>query len=144
MAATTENPTSPTQPAGWVLYDGQCGLCRTWVPRWERTLKQAGFEVAPLQAEWVAQQTGFSADELVKDFRLLLADNTLITGAEAYRVIMRRIWWTRPLAWLAGIWPIRPLFDATYRLMAANRYRLSSACRLDSRKSPPATSSGSK
>ena len=43
---------------GWVLFDGSCGFCRTWVVYWAQTLRRRGFEIAPLQETWVRERLG--------------------------------------------------------------------------------------
>lgn len=127
------NPPSPSpQPLGWILYDESCGFCRRWGPFWERALLRRGFAIAPLQADWVRTQLRLSDAELLRDLRLLLADGTLVCGADAYRYAMRRIWWTWPV-YLFSITPgLRHVFNWAYRTFAANRFRISTACGLDS------------
>jgi predicted DCC family thiol-disulfide oxidoreductase YuxK len=121
-------PHSP--PRGWILYDGACGFCRTWVPKWEKTLARRGYALAPLQSPWVAERTKLSSDELLADLLLLRPDGSLAHGTEVYRDAMRRIWWAWPL-WLASVLPLgRQLFDWSYRSFADHRYRISRACRL--------------
>ena len=54
-----------------------------------------------------------------------------IGGADVYRHVMRRIWWAYPL-YLFSIAPLsRRAFDWGYRTFAANRYRISGACRFE-------------
>jgi predicted DCC family thiol-disulfide oxidoreductase YuxK len=114
----------------WVLYDDGCGICRKWVPFWRKTLVQNGFEIAPLQSKWVADRLHLSDEELMRDIRLLLKDGSEISGADAYRYVMRRIWWAYPF-YLLSISPIlRKIFDVTYRTFARNRYRISNTCKL--------------
>lgn len=114
---------------GWVLYDGDCGLCSRWVPLWERALAKRGFLIAPLQSDWVSERFNLSQGELASDFRLVLANGQWLAGMEAYRYIMKRIWWATPL-YLFSILPMfRALFDAGYRLFADNRYFVTRACR---------------
>ena len=118
-------PLGESEPKGWVLYDGGCGLCSRWVPLWERALAKRGFLIAPLQADWVAEKLHLSDKELATDFRLLLADGEQLAGAAAYRYLMRRIGWARPL-YLLSILPVfRTLFDLGYRLFADNRFWIS-------------------
>ena len=113
---------------GWVLYDGACGLCSRWVPYWERTLKKRGYSIAPLQSDWVGKELHLSHEDLASDFRLFLADGEQLAGAAAYRYLMRRIWWAKPL-YLLSILPLfRTLFDAGYRAFADNRYFISRTC----------------
>ena len=119
------------RPAGWILYDDSCGICRRWVPFWENTLRARGFEIAPLQADWVRQKLLLNEAELLQDLRLLLADGRLISGADTYRYAMKHIWWAYP-AYLLSIAPIgRKIFDSGYRSFARRRHRLSAACGLD-------------
>jgi predicted DCC family thiol-disulfide oxidoreductase YuxK len=117
-------------PAGWVLYDDSCGVCRRWVPFWEGALRRRGFNIAPLQADWARAKLQLSESELLHDLRLLLADGSQICGAEVYRYAMRRIWWAWPI-YLFSITPgLGRIFDWGYRTFAANRHRISSACGL--------------
>ncbi|HVO92505.1 MAG TPA: DCC1-like thiol-disulfide oxidoreductase family protein, partial [Terriglobales bacterium] len=58
------------------------------------------------------------------------ADGKKIAGADAYRYMMRRIWWAMPLYGLSILPGFRKLFDAGYRLFADNRHRISSSCGL--------------
>ena len=121
-----------TAPAGWILYDESCGFCRRWVPFWESTLQKRGFEIAPLQADWVREKLAMSDAELLQDLRLLLANGELVSGADTYRYAMRRIWWAYPI-YLFSVAPTgRKIFDWSYRRFAANRYKVSNACRLPS------------
>jgi predicted DCC family thiol-disulfide oxidoreductase YuxK len=115
---------------GWVLYDGDCGLCSRWVPFWESTLKKRGFRIAPLQADWVGKKFALSEQELTSDFRVLLANGERLAGAEVYRYLMRRIWWATPFYVLSVLPMFRMLFDAGYRAFADNRYWISRTCRL--------------
>jgi len=118
------------QLAGWVLYDDSCGFCRRWVPFWESTLRRRGFEIAPLQADWVKEKLRLVESELTQDLRLLLADGRHIQGADAYRYALKRIWWAYPV-YLLAVAPLgRIIFDWGYRRFSANRYRVSRVCNL--------------
>jgi predicted DCC family thiol-disulfide oxidoreductase YuxK len=102
--------------------------------RWALTLRRRGFEIAPLQTDWVRERLGASSeDELLSDFRLLLNDGRQMRGADAYRYVMRRIWWVYPI-YLVSVTPVlRRLFDWGYRTFADNRYHVSRSCRLPGR-----------
>ena len=122
------------QPRGWVLYDDACGFCRRWVPFWEGVLRRRGFNIAPLQADWVRGKLQLSEEDLVRDLRLLLSDDSQVCGADVYRYATRRIWWAWPV-YLFSITPgLRRVFDWGYRTFATNRYRVSSACRLNNQR----------
>jgi predicted DCC family thiol-disulfide oxidoreductase YuxK len=121
-------------PLGWVLFDGSCGFCRSWVTYWASTLRKHGFEIAALQEEWVRKRLGSPAEEdLLVDLRLLLDDGRQVHGAGAYRYVMKRIWWTYPIYLLSVVPGLRHLFDWGYRTFADNRYHFSSSCRLPTR-----------
>lgn len=122
--------TSPAAPSGRVLYDDSCGFCRRWVPYWEQTLQRRGFAIGPLQAPWVAEKLALPADEVVRDLRLLLPDGNWIVGANAYRYVMRRIWWAYPLYLLAITPVLRAVFDWSYRNFADHRHAFSRTCGL--------------
>jgi uncharacterized protein len=115
---------------GWVLYDEGCGVCARWVPFWAPTLKRLDLDIAPLHTPWVTERLGLAADALVRDLRLLLDDGRQFVGADAYRYVMARLWWARPLGLLAGAPGLRRAFDAAYRAFADNRLGISHACGL--------------
>lgn len=113
---------------GWILYDESCGFCRRWVPFWESALRRRGFAIAPLQADWVRARLPQADAELLRDLRLLLADGSVICGADVYRYATRRIWWAWPV-YLFSVTPgLRRVFDWGYRTFAVNRFRVSAAC----------------
>jgi predicted DCC family thiol-disulfide oxidoreductase YuxK len=118
------------KPLGWILYDDSCGICRRWIPFWESALRRRGFDIAPLQADWVRAKLQLTDSELLHDLRLLLADGSQIRGADVYRYVTKRIWWAWPV-YLFSITPgLRQVFDRAYRTFAVNRIRVSSACGL--------------
>lgn len=117
------------QPAnGWVLYDGACGVCSHWVPKWEGILSRLGLAVAPLQGAWVEERTGLSRDLLLTDLRLLHNDGRMTSGADVYRYVLRRIWWGYPLYIFSVIPGLRSVFDWAYRTFAQHRMRISASC----------------
>ena len=121
---------------GWVLYDGGCGVCARWVPFWAPTLKRLDLDIAPLQAPWVAERLGLAPETLLRDLRLVLDDGRQLVGADAYRFVMARLWWARPLGLLAGAPGLRDVFDAGYRAFADSRLGISHACGLNAPGTP--------
>jgi predicted DCC family thiol-disulfide oxidoreductase YuxK len=130
MPDTTVAAQTNPLPAGWVLYDGSCGFCARWVPFWGPSLRRRGYEIATLQTGWVRDRVPVDDAELMHDIRLLLADGSLVSGADVYRFFMRRIWWAWPLWLLASAPGLRVVFDQCYRRFADNRHRFSKACGL--------------
>ena len=130
MVAHEPTTVPQTDARGWVFYDGGCGFCNASLGRVERIIARRGFRPVPLQTPWVGERTGLSEAELMKEMRLLLPDGRILTGADAYLYVMRRIWWASPLALLLSIPGLRWLFARGYRWFANNRYPISRACGL--------------
>jgi predicted DCC family thiol-disulfide oxidoreductase YuxK len=120
---------------GWVLFDDACGVCRHWIQYFAGTLRRRGFEIAPLQSDWVNDKLKLSPDELFQDMRVMLVDGSSIAGADGYRYLMRRIWWAYPIYLVSLIPGLRQTFNWSYRKFADNRFRISRTCRLPS--APP-------
>jgi Uncharacterized protein conserved in bacteria len=117
---------------GVILYDGQCGFCSRWVRFWAGTLERRGFTIASLDEPWVADKIKMSREELLSDIRLLTADGQLISGANVYLFVTRKIWWAWPFYALFSLPGFNRLIHLGYRWFARNRHHISSACRLPS------------
>jgi predicted DCC family thiol-disulfide oxidoreductase YuxK len=122
---------------GTVLYDGACGFCSRWVGFWEPTLRRLGFHVAALQVPWVAERLGADPAQLLSDIRLLTPDGKLVSGANVYLYVARRIWWMTPFWALFSLPGLNRLLHVGYRWFARNRYCVSGACRLESQPRRP-------
>jgi predicted DCC family thiol-disulfide oxidoreductase YuxK len=120
-----------SESAGVVLYDSACGFCSRWVPYWAPTLKRARFDIAPLQDPRYSARIDLEVPDSW-DFTLLLPDGRRILGADAYRCVMRRIWWAYPLFLLSIVPGLRSAFDWGYTTFAQNRYCVSRAVGLES------------
>jgi predicted DCC family thiol-disulfide oxidoreductase YuxK len=117
-------------PTGWILYDSACAVCTRLVNFWTPTFHRLGLFVAPLQSPWVSQRIGLDQSELLRDIRLLESNGTLHSGPDAYRFVMRRLWWAYPLYLLSIVPGLHSLFDSAYRAFARHRSMLSSNCGL--------------
>ena len=121
-----------TPPAGWVVYDGECGVCAGLARRFRRMLERRGFALAPIQSPWMSSRLRFSygipLEKLLDEMRVLTADGRALGGADAVLFLAGRIWWARPLAALGSSPPLRALLRRAYRWFAERRHRLSAAC----------------
>jgi predicted DCC family thiol-disulfide oxidoreductase YuxK len=124
------NATSRAPVRGAVLYDGQCGFCSNWVKFWSGTLARRGFEIASLDEPWVAGKLAMPYEELVSDLRLLTTGGELISGADVYLYVTRRIWWAWPFYAIFSLPGFNRLIHVGYRWFARNRYCVSHGCRL--------------
>jgi|SRR5215471_8059516 len=115
---------------GWVLYDGHCGFCSRWVKFWEPTLREHSFAIAALEEPWVGEKLTIPYEELVRDIRLWMADGQLISGADIYLFVARRIWWAWPFYALFSLPILNWIIHTGYRWFARNRHYVSHACGL--------------
>jgi predicted DCC family thiol-disulfide oxidoreductase YuxK len=115
---------------GFVLYDGQCGFCSRWAKFWWATLARRGFQIASLDEPWVREKIAMPHDELLTDIRLLTTNGKLISGAEVYLYVARRIWWAWPFYAIFSLPGFSSLIHAGYRWFARHRYWFSRTCRL--------------
>jgi predicted DCC family thiol-disulfide oxidoreductase YuxK len=113
---------------GWVLYDAGCGFCSRWLKFWTPTLLRHGFFVGALQDEWVTEASGLTAEELLADIRLIRPDGTLVSGADVYLQVTRKIWWAWPFYALFSLPAFNRLIHLGYRWFARNRYCVSRVC----------------
>jgi|SRR5712664_873456 len=109
-------------PEGWVLYDGECGFCSRWVRFWESTLAR--------QKLIIAQRLRMPLDELLSDIRLLTREGELVSGADVYLQVTKRIWWAWPFYAIFSLPGFNRLIHLGYRLFARNRYCVSHTCKL--------------
>ena len=119
-------------PSGLVLYDGECDFCVSSVRHLSPVLQQAGFDFQPLQAA-----TGNSAQpeagtinpaSRFDSMLVVTADGRRLQTAEAVVYLASKIWWARPVCWIAR-WPWgMGLVGWFYIRIAENRYRFQGIC----------------
>jgi predicted DCC family thiol-disulfide oxidoreductase YuxK len=103
---------------GIILFDGICTLCNGWVDFVMRHDRAARFRFAPLQSAIGRRLAGPDAGASI----VLVGDGYRVEQSTAVLTI---------LSGLGGSWSLfrvlfvipRPLRDACYRIVAANRYR---------------------
>jgi predicted DCC family thiol-disulfide oxidoreductase YuxK len=103
------------------------------VKYWEKTLTRSGFAIASLEEPWVAGKLEMPHEKLLTDIRLLTADDRLISGADVYLYVTRRIWWAWPFYAIFSLPGFNRLIQVGYRWFARNRYCVSHACRIQPR-----------
>jgi predicted DCC family thiol-disulfide oxidoreductase YuxK len=133
IAMSTEAGLAEGGVQGVILYDGQCGFCSRWIKCWAGTLGRRGFEIASLDEPWVAKKIKMRPEELLTDIRLQTTDGELISGADVYLYVMRRIWWAWPSYAIFSLPGFNRLLHAGYRRFTRNRHYISHACRIQPR-----------
>jgi predicted DCC family thiol-disulfide oxidoreductase YuxK len=99
---------------------------------WAGTLERHGFDIASLDEPWVSARVELPREELLSDIRLLTPDGQLISGADVYLYVARRIWWAWPFYAIFSLPGFNRLIHLGYRWFARNRYHISRACRIPS------------
>jgi predicted DCC family thiol-disulfide oxidoreductase YuxK len=124
----TDRQSKQAGTRGWILYDGECALCRRSVEFWRDTFERQGFEFEALQTAWVRATLGLGDAELLREMRVKLRDGRVFGGAEAIVELAQHVWWARPLVWLARAPAVKRLLRAIYRGIAARRKCEGAAC----------------
>ena len=129
-----------TPPAGWVVYDGDCGVCAGLARRFRRVLERRGFALAPIQSPWMSSRLRFSygipLEKLLDEMRVLTPDGRALGGADAVLFLAGRVWWAWPLAALGSRPWMRSRLQRAYCWFAARRHRFPAACQVHP--TPPA------
>lgn len=115
---------------GWVLYDGDCGICTRMAWWFARALERRGYRLVPLQAPWVVARLGLPREKLLEELRVLTPDGVHVGGADAIVYLARRIWWATPLYAASLVPGAMPLLRRGYRWFAGRRHRFSRTCAL--------------
>ncbi len=124
----TEYSDNNANTAEWVLYDGDCQLCRRSARRAAGILASRQLQLRTLQSCRRETRLGWENPAPPKEMRFRLADGRMLGGADALMEIARRIGWAWPL-WLSSRIPgVMPVMRAAYSVLAANRHCLGGGC----------------
>lgn len=125
--------TSSAPRNGWILYDGSCGFCYSSVHFWESVVAKRGFALKNLQTASADGTLSINKNRLLDDIRVLDTDGRLISSADAYLHVAKRIWWGWPFYALFSLPGFRQIMEAGYRWFNRNRFRVSKHCALPGR-----------
>jgi predicted DCC family thiol-disulfide oxidoreductase YuxK len=107
-----------------VVFDAQCLLCNGWVQFLLKHDRKKVFQYASIQGikgQALLRESGLKVDGL-QTLLLVDGDRSWQHTAAIFRVL-HALGWPWRAAWLGWLVPA-PLRDASYRLVARNRYRL--------------------
>jgi predicted DCC family thiol-disulfide oxidoreductase YuxK len=113
---------------GWVCFDRSCSICTALASRFERTIEKRGFGMAALQDPRVATLLGVPSDQLLREMRVVTANNKLYSGADAIVFLARQIWWAWPVYAAAQLPGMQHVLQAGYRWFADHRNCSSGFC----------------
>jgi predicted DCC family thiol-disulfide oxidoreductase YuxK len=125
-----EHQTGDDLRGGWILYDGACGFCSWWMRQWQKVVEARGFSLRDLQSAAADGSVSIPAENLLDDIRVLTPAGELVSGADAYLYVARRIWWAWPFYALFNLPGFNWMLWRGYRWFNRNRYRISPYCAL--------------
>jgi predicted DCC family thiol-disulfide oxidoreductase YuxK len=122
--ATEALPTPDERPgADVVVYDGQCGMCRSQIRRLARWDRGGRLAFLSLHDPEVARRyPDLRHDDLMREMVVVDRADRRHWGASAVRYLSRRLprlWWLAPLLHIPGS---LPLWRWLYRWVARHRY----------------------
>src|SRR5438552_9399903 len=112
----------------FILYDGTCGLCGQFFPRFGHIFEHRGLRPMPLQAPDAEQIAGVPREQLMLRMHVVTADRRIFAGLDAVLFIAGAFCWLRPIVWLARFRPIYRYLNRAYGWIAQNRYRFFGTC----------------
>lgn len=115
---------------GMVFFDAECPMCQRLAQRFGPLLHQRGFEMVPLQTDWVAPILKVEPAELLEEMHLLCTDGRVLRGVEAYLEFARHGWFTHWLVPLARLPIIYRVLNRCYRYTAAHRHCVGGHCKI--------------
>lgn len=120
MIATSGRPTRDT-----VLYDGACRFCVSQIGTLAWLDRRRRLRFVSLHDPLVAREfPELSADMLLKQMYVVAPSGEAYGGAEALRYLSRALPLLWPLAPLLHLPGSLPVWQAGYRFVARNRYRI--------------------
>ncbi len=118
---TEKTNTTVRMPKGTLFFDNTCQFCRRGIQQISKPLSRIPVEVQP-----------FANGSEEKEMILHWHNGQILGGADAAIFLGRQIPWSWLPATLAGLFPLRYLTRAIYRIIARNRHCLGQkACKID-------------
>jgi len=112
----------PNRRVPVLIYDADCGFCRSWIARWRRSTGER-VRYRPFQSAWVRWRYGVRRRDARRASQLIDADGRRYAGAAAMlRALLRASSpWLRVFARVALAPGARSIAGAIYRAIAGHR-----------------------
>jgi predicted DCC family thiol-disulfide oxidoreductase YuxK len=112
-----------------IVYDGDCGFCRSQIARIRRRDRQGRFEYAAKQTPGLFERfPALEGMNLNSGLRVITPDSTIHVGPDAVYAIARKLPRWRWAAWLCRVPGVHALLRGTYAWVASRRYSLNARC----------------
>ena len=111
-----------------VYYDGACPQCVKDRSNFERLSGDAGkniiwFDITDQDAH--LRKLGIDPQKALLALHVRTEDEQILSEVDAYILLLRKVPFLRPLAWLIGLPVIRPVLSRIYRRQVDQRLRRS-------------------
>lgn len=110
-----------------VYYDGACPSCVKDRKNYETMAANSHGDVEWLDItnrEEELRQLGIDPQRALTELHIRV-DGQVLSELDAYIILMRRVIWLKPLAWLIGLPVIRPLLARCYHYLVTRRLKKS-------------------
>ncbi|MEH6823463.1 MAG: DUF393 domain-containing protein [Motiliproteus sp.] len=111
-----------------VYYDGACPRCVRDRNNYQRMAADSSNEVIWFDItghDNELERLGINPQKALTELHVKTGDGQIISELDAYIVLMARVPWLRPIAWLIGLPVIRPLLARCYHWMVLKRLKQS-------------------
>ena len=121
--------TATRPPVDTVLYDGQCRFCRRQIEILRRLDVWGHLRFVSLHDPVVGRDfPELDHDDLMRQMYVVDTSGRARGGAESVRYLSRRLPLLWPIALPLHVPGSMPVWNALYRLVARNRYRIAGTC----------------
>lgn len=107
-----------------VYYDGACPSCVRDRAVYEKLAGGQTEEVCWLDItgqEHALRQDGIDPDKALRELHVRDPQGRVVSELDAYILLLGRVLWLKPLAWLIGLPLVRPWLSRTYHRMVDGR-----------------------
>ena len=111
-----------------VFFDGDCPLCKREIDLIRALDRHGRLRFTDIAAaDFDPASTGLTQEELMASIRGRMPSGELVEGVEVFRQLYGAVG-LGPLMPLTRLYGVRHLLDASYRVFARNRLRLTGRC----------------
>jgi predicted DCC family thiol-disulfide oxidoreductase YuxK len=121
-----DNPQKIKQDSLIVYFDGACPKCLRDRKLYETLAGSSAADVSWFDItgqENRLRELGIDPHKALSELHVSDAQGRIFAELDAYRVLLKKIWWLKPLAWLIGLPGIRALLAKLYHRQVKRRLK---------------------
>lgn len=112
-------------PAGWLIYDPQCGMCTRFARRVRRNPRTQQIHLVPNDSQQAEELIGVKQLEKAKSILMKLPDGRILHAQHVMIHLGRWMWRLKWAYWLSHIPGMTAVMGVGYRFVARHRTRIS-------------------